>query len=122
MARTRFQHRYKKLSYTSNGNSKSTHETVKKTSSINKETTTTTDNQDKTGRERIQRSHIILFSPSKKPDFKTNGMVCSTITNDKKSMENMNLTGRFKHFSASDYGYLLVSYNYDDNAILVDPL
>ena len=44
------------------------------------------------------------------------------ITNDEKSMKYMDLTGRFTHCSASGYEYLLVGYNYDASAILVEPL
>ena len=62
MARTRCHNCLKKSSYTRNGNSKRTHETGKTTSSIDKETTTATDNKDSTGREKIQISHIRLFS------------------------------------------------------------
>ena len=51
-----------------------------------------------------------------------NGLMCSMITNDEKSMGYMDLTGRFFHFSASGHEYLLVGYNYDTNLILVEPL
>ena len=107
MARNKFQHCFKK-SYKCNGNSKRTHEAIKTTSSINKETTTTTDDQDNTGIERIQISHIRSFH--------------RMIMNDEKSMGYIDLTGRFPHCSASSREYLLVGYNYDANAILVEPL
>ena len=44
------------------------------------------------------------------------------ITNDEKSTGYMDLTCIFTHYSASGHEYLLVRYNYDANAILVEPL
>ena len=34
----------------------------------------------------------------------------------------VDLTGRFPHFSSSGHEYLLFWYNYDANAILIEPL
>ena len=44
------------------------------------------------------------------------------IMNDETSMGFMDLTGKFPHCSASGHEYLLLVYNYDANAILVEPL
>ena len=109
MARTRCQHCFKKASYTCNINSKRKNETGKTTSSIDKEAITVTENQDSTGREIIQRSHIRFFPTSETPNAKTNEVMCSMITNDEKPMVYMDLTGRFTYCSASAHGYLLVT-------------
>ena len=44
------------------------------------------------------------------------------ITNDKKSMGYMDLTGRFHQFSASVHEYLLAGYNYYSNEIYFEPI
>ena len=44
------------------------------------------------------------------------------ITNDEKTIWYMDLTGISPHCLASGHEYLLVGYNNNDNAILVEPL
>ena len=62
------------------------------------------------------------FPFSDTQNVKTNEVMCSMITNDEKSMGYMYLTVIFTHCSASGHEYLLVRYNYEDNAIFVKPL
>ena len=76
----------------------------------------------KTQEEKESKDPILdYFTPSDTPNVKTNGVVCSMITNDEKPMRYMDLIGRFTHFPTSGHEYLLVRYNYDANEILVEP-
>ena len=122
MARTRFHNCFKKYSYTCNSNSKRTQkQEIQHLQSTKKQSTPQkikTAQEDKEFKDRT----IDYFPPSDTQNLNTNEVMCSMIMNDEISMGYMYLTVRFPHRSASGHEYLLVGYNYDANAILVEPL
>ena len=61
------------------------------------------------------------FPSSDEPNIKTKEVAYSLVDIDRE-ISYMDLTGRFPYKSSRGYEYLLVGYNYDSNAILVQPL
>jgi len=64
---------------------------------------------------------IDFFPPSDHPNLKTNVCMAAIIDFSTKSKAYLDLTGRFPYISSRGNQYLLVVYDYDSNAILVEP-
>ena len=122
MSRTRFHHCFKNIPApviaTVKGNTK---QEIQHLQSTRKQSPP---KKPKTAQEDKEFKDLTLdyFPTSYTPNFKMSEGMCIIIMNDERSVGYMYLTGIFPHRSDSGHEYLLFGYNYDANAILVEPL